>query len=217
MTGDTVVADVIQAGTMLADRIRGGDLYLGGIVDGIGKNGRLYMLDENDEVCMQFDAETRSVDRLFVGELSGNNVVTKTVRDITYYIDPENGSDDNNGTISQPFKTFEYALNQLPEIIDHNIYLQVLGQPEFHDEMEIYGILGSGSLKIDLNNSKMTGYIRIFSSTVHIEIKNGTIINTGEFSDKDGENYGVIAATGSPLVYLRNLRPLMVEEIQMQW
>lgn len=206
MTGDYVVADVIQAGTMLADRIRGGDLYLGGIVDGIGKNGRLYMLDENDEVCMQFDAETRSVDRLFVGELSGNNVVAKTVRDITYYIDPENGSDDNNGTISQPFKTFEYALNQLPEIIDHNIYLQVLGQSEFHDEMEIYGVLGSGSLKIDLNNSKMTGYIRIFSSTVHIEIKNGTIINTGEFSDKDGENYGVIVATGSPLVYLRNLK-----------
>ena len=47
-TGDGFFADYIVAGTMLADRIRGGTLLLGG--SGIAKDGDLRVMTENDEL-----------------------------------------------------------------------------------------------------------------------------------------------------------------------
>lgn len=198
ITGDMVVADLIQAGTMLADRIRGGDLYLGGIVNGIGKNGKLFMLDENDEVCMQFDAETRSIDRLFVGEISGNNVVKKSYMDTVYYIDPLNGSDENDGlTATTAFKTFDKPVSILPEHINSNVTLKVVGSPTFDEEINLYGFFGSGVLTIDLNGSTMNGYIRVANSNVQIYIQNGTINHSGLIPPKDPEAYGCIGVSNS--------------------
>ncbi len=48
-----LVADFVTTGTMLADRIRGGTLELGGT--GLGKNGVILIKDKNDNVVGQID------------------------------------------------------------------------------------------------------------------------------------------------------------------
>ena len=56
-----LVADFITAGTMLADRIRGGSLEIGGT--GLGRNGVIYVKDANGSIIAQIDINGVSISK----------------------------------------------------------------------------------------------------------------------------------------------------------
>lgn len=56
-----LVADFITAGTMLADRIRGGSLEIGGT--GLGKDGVIYVKDANGNIIAQIDINGVSISK----------------------------------------------------------------------------------------------------------------------------------------------------------
>lgn len=67
-TGKGFFADFIVAGTMLADRIRGGTLIAGG---GDGKNGVIQILDESGNIIGQWDVGGLDVKK---GKIVGTNI-----------------------------------------------------------------------------------------------------------------------------------------------
>lgn len=193
LTGDGAFADKIVAGTMLADRVRGGELYLGGVVDGIGKDGKFYLMNADDEIVCQMDAETVGFDKLFVGTLSGNNVVTKNFGTIHYYVDPANGSDNNDGLSWQTaFKSLQKAVYMIPEINEGYISIEVAPNSTLNEVIELKGKSGSGIVEIDFGGSTVNGYIRIASCIQRITIQNGTIVHTGETHPEDSGPYACV-------------------------
>lgn len=206
ITGDGAYADQIVAGTMLADRVRGGSLYLGGVVDGIGKNGRMLLLDDQNEIVCQLDAETRGFDELFVGKISGNNVVTKNFDRVEYFVDPVNGSDNNDGkSWSTAFQSLQHAISQIPEINEGYISIDVAENSTLNEVIELTGKSGSGIVQIDLGGSTLNGFIRVASCTQRIRLRNGTVIHTGETHPEDSGPYACIRALVSNWVTVENM------------
>lgn len=148
-TGEGFTADLITAGTMLADRIRGGDLYLGGVIDGIGKDGRLFLLDANDEVVAQMDAGTRGFDQLTIGRLDCPNVAQVLIEDVDYYVDVTNGNDENDGlTPATAFKTIQRALDVCPKVLYATCRINVSGSGNWEEFLYIRSYYGHGNLEI---------------------------------------------------------------------
>lgn len=190
--GDGAYADKIVAGTMLADRVRGGELYLGGVVNNIGKDGKLYLVDKDDEIVCQMDAENAGFNRLWVGTISGNNVVTKNFSNTTYYVNPTTGSDNNDGSSSSPFKSLQAAIQRIPEINEAEITINVAPNSELTEVVEIIGKSGSGIIRINFNNSVLNGYVRIGSCLQRIYLENGIISHTGEQHHEDSSPYACV-------------------------
>jgi phage minor structural protein len=205
--GKIVYADFIAAGTMLADRIRGGDLYLGGVVDGIGKDGRMYLVNSNDEIVAQLDATTKGFDELFVGKLTGNNVVTKNYDNLSIYVDPITGSDDNDGlTSSTPVASLEQAIDIIPEFNEATITINITSGSTLNEIVSITGKYGSGTIYFKFNNSTLNGYIRVGSCNQLIYIQDGTIVHTGEYHPQDGTAYACLRVYNSNWVVAQNMK-----------
>lgn len=68
-----LVADFITAGTMLADRIRGGSLEVGG--SGLGANGVIYVKDTSNNIIAQIDKNGISMTKGSINLGNGNFVV----------------------------------------------------------------------------------------------------------------------------------------------
>src|SRR5690625_435822 len=89
MTGQGINADTIIVGTMLADRIKGGTLTLGGPQNG---NGKMVVLDDDGEVIAELDAEYGGFASLLIGrlqvteKLEAPGLVEETDRNVTYYV-----------------------------------------------------------------------------------------------------------------------------------
>ncbi|SHE66047.1 phage minor structural protein, N-terminal region [Seinonella peptonophila] len=206
ITGDGAFADKIVAGTMLADRIRGGDFYLGGVVNGIGKDGKFYLVNAEDDIVCQMDAQRVGFDRLFVGTLSGNNVVTKNFENITYYVNPVTGSDNNDGLATgTAFRSLQMAIDQIPEINEGVITINIASSSTLNEVIELKGKSGSGRIVIDFGNSTLNGYIRIGSCLQRITLKNGTIIHNGEQHFEDSSVYSCVRVLVSNWVVLDNM------------
>src|SRR5690606_18501749 len=193
------------AGTMLADRVRGGELYLGGVVNNIGKDGKLYLVDKDDEIVCQMDAENAGFDRLWVGTISGNNVVTKNFSNITYYVNPTTGSDNNDGSSSSPFKSLQAAIQRLPEINEGVITINIASSSQLTEVLEITGKSGSGIIRINFNNSVLNGYVRIGSCLQRIYLQNGIVSHTGEQHFEDSSPYACVRALVSNWIVLDNM------------
>lgn len=69
-----LVADFITAGTMLADRIRGGTLEVGG--SGLGRDGRIILMDSEDNVLCVLDENGVDVRR---GTIRGTSIEGSTL------------------------------------------------------------------------------------------------------------------------------------------
>lgn len=206
ITGDGACADKIVAGTMLADRIRGGELYLGGVVGGIGKDGKMYLVNSEDEVVCQMDANNAGFDQLFVGQLSGNNVVTKNFSNINFYVNPSTGSDNNDGLGSgTSLKSLQAAIDRIPEINEGVITINIAASSTLNEVIELKGKSGSGRVVIDFFGSQLNGYIRIGSCLQRITIKDGTIIHTGEQHPEDSSVYSCVRALVSNWVVIQNM------------
>jgi len=70
----------------------------------------------------------------------------KTTENITYYVNATTGNDINNGLTSETaFKTIMSAINRLPQIINHNITIN-LANGTYNEVVNISGFYGSGKI-----------------------------------------------------------------------
>lgn len=179
--GNIVYADLIAGGTMLADRVRGGDLYLGGIVNGIGKDGRLFLLDSEDNVVAQLDAATRGFDQLTIGHLTCPNVANVLLEDVTYYVDVVDGDDENDGLTPQTaFKTIQRAIDVCPKILHAYCRIHVLdkGVADWDEFLYIYSFYGHGNLEIyfpEGGNMTLHGAVLIEDCTTRVKIYDAVV------------------------------------------
>jgi phage minor structural protein len=205
ITGDGAFADKVVAGTMLADRVRGGQLYLGGVVNGIGQDGRFYLLNDENEIVCQMDSRTQGFDELFVGHIKGNNVVTKNYTNLTYYIDPDNGSDENDGTEFAPFATLKKLTDSLPEANNAYIVVEMKEGSEFNEVVELTGKFGSGIIEFRFNGSILNGHFRIGSCNHRIQLIGGTIVHDGVQHPQDSFVAACVRCYSSNWVVLQDM------------
>ncbi|MCS1350327.1 phage tail protein [Mechercharimyces sp. CAU 1602] len=196
LTGDGIVASVIRSGTMLSDRIRGGTFYVGGTIEGVGQNGVLYLLDDKNEIVTTLSAEQQGFSKLYVGELSGENVVVKGSEDKTIYVDPSSGSNEKDGS------SWENAYQSLQQAIDENVKEVNIGRITFRiksgttvdEEIVLDNIIGPGRLDFDFqdDSTNLYGYFRVASCLNRIYIYDGTFTHSGSTHPNDGKPYSVI-------------------------
>lgn len=61
------------------------------------------------------------------GTLNTGNTGTKSTQSLSYYVDCDTGNDANPGTSGSPFATVQYAVNIIPDIVNHDMYIYVDG------------------------------------------------------------------------------------------
>lgn len=89
-------------------------------------------------------------------------------KNLTYYIDPDNGDDNNDGlSIDSPLKTIQEFADRLPFVVLHDIRLDLLAAvgttPVTYDEhVRIDSIIGSGPTDGNENLDGNLGNVRIF-------------------------------------------------------
>lgn len=181
MTGDGIIADAITTGTMLADRVRGGELYLGGVVDGIGKDGKLFLVDAENNVVAQMDASTRGFDELTIGHLTCANVAEMLIEDVDLYVDIIDGDDENDGlTPETAFKTIQRAIDVCPKMLHAYCRIHVIDKDvsEWDEFLYIYSFYGHGNLEIYFpKDGSMTlhGAVLIEDCTTRVKIFDANI------------------------------------------
>ena len=82
-----------------------------------------------------------------------------TTANATYYVNPTTGVDSANaGTVGSPFRTIQFALNQLPKKVDHEITYQ-LAIGTYLEAVSVTGFTGSGLIKIKGNPASPQDYV----------------------------------------------------------
>jgi len=99
----------------------------------------------------------------------------KTLADITYYV-ATTGLDTNDGlTVETAFKTIQYAIDNLPQAINHSIYINV-SAGTYSEDINILGFIGKGSLYIGGTTTTNVNTIAIKGCQLIITIFNFTTI-----------------------------------------
>lgn len=74
---------------------------------------------------------------------------SKTIANITFFVDASNGNDDNDGLqISSPFKTISKAISMIPQIVNHTVNINV-SSGVYNENINIMGFVGNGSISIN--------------------------------------------------------------------
>lgn len=119
----------------------------------IYQSGELDIIDDTGHKVASLSGENRGFDELWIGELSGNNVVTwLNEGGITYYVDPTNGKDANDGlTTATPLKFLQTAISKLPQVVHDEVYIRVLGTDQtWTEHITFKGFMGAGRIGIEL-------------------------------------------------------------------
>lgn len=108
---------------------------------------------------------------------------TKTRADITYYVNSATGSDSNNGlTNGTAFKTIQYAINKLPQVVNHNVNINI-AQGTYNEDVLVYGFVGKGNIGIAGGNSVSSLYkvssLTIFGCVIPVTIIGVEATKTG--------------------------------------
>ncbi|MGD6791745.1 phage tail protein [Sutcliffiella horikoshii] len=182
ITGEGIVADLIVVGTMLFDRLKGGELTLGGPDNG---NGKMVVLDANGEVIADLDAERGGFSNLYVAHLEAPNVVSYGEDNLNFYVadvavnDGENPNDSNHGTSwNAPLSTVNEALRRIPLYYNGvaNIYLRYGGT--HRGDITLRGFVGKGSIYIrgqGRTQTKVVGNISAGSNLLNLYFEQFTI------------------------------------------
>ena len=84
--------------------------------------------------------------------LANLHAAETTTETLTYYVDANNGSDDNNGlTEGTAFKTIQHAIDILPKVIFHQIIINC-AEGTYEEDLIIEEFKGNGWLAIYGNN-----------------------------------------------------------------
>lgn len=107
--------------------------------------------------------------------------VTVSLADATYYVNASSGSDSNNGTTSgTAFKTIAKAMSLLPQIINHNVTINV-ATGTYNETVKINGYNGSGIFTISgVGSTTIIQNFQVIGSGIFVTIQN---ISTSYTSD----------------------------------
>lgn len=223
ITGDGVTASLINAGELSANRIRSGNLTIGGKLGPDGKpvNGQLFMVNDNDEITVHFDGNYGGAHELNVGILHADNVLTTTTPEQEkqinkIYVNSEIGNDFfGDGSQLKPYRTMNRALQDIPK--NNNAYWEIYCKGDFLEHLEIRGYNGDGVINFimrewneedeDWDNSYFGGWIRVASCLHRIQFTGGYYFHDGtylsRFSDEWQEDgFSLIHVIRSSSVYL---------------
>ncbi len=96
-----------------------------------------------------------------------------TSSDLHIYVDSVNGSDSNNGSKDKPFKTLQIAINSVPKIISHDVFIHIL--PGTYDAFTVSGFLWAGGNLVIMGEevSEVASYTVESGSTSSSIVKSG--------------------------------------------
>jgi phage replication-related protein YjqB (UPF0714/DUF867 family) len=194
----------IETGTMSWEAGYGGNLTLGGKGN---VNGRLVVLNDNDEVIADLDAGKGGFSDLYVANLDAPNVVSYSREEINLYvsdrkleytgsIDP---SDDNEGTgWTRPLASIAEAIRRIPKYYDGTCTVNVAYNSTFYEDIQIKGFMGNGKITLSGSGIKIEGGMSIGSNLASIFVKGFT------FNGKSG-SYSIIGVYQTAYCVLQNL------------
>ena len=82
------------------------------------------LVEDSDAVAgnlAKFDSSGNPVD----SGIASNTVPIATTADLTFYVNPSTGNDNNNGSSGSPFKTIAKAVSMIPQIVNHNVTINL--------------------------------------------------------------------------------------------
>ncbi|MBN1467746.1 MAG: hypothetical protein JW924_03390 [Fusobacteriaceae bacterium] len=111
------------------------------------------VLDPESEGLM--DKDTYDVDKDAIIDKAesiddGADGIKSTTSPINYYVNCDTGNNSNPGTESEPFKNIQYAVNQVPKILNHNVNIKLQDSQNYNELVSIAGFIGGvGELTIE--------------------------------------------------------------------
>jgi len=115
----------------------------------------------------KFDSSGNPVD----SGIASNTVPKATTANLTFYVNPSTGSDENPGTSGSPFKTIAKAISLIPKIVNHNVTIN-LADGSYSEGITLTGYMGGGIITIAGNaanpeNVVLSGLVRIEHSAIY--------------------------------------------------
>jgi len=84
--------------------------------------------------------------------LRGDTVPKSTTANLTFYVNPSTGNDNNNGSSGSPFKTIAKAISLIPQIVNHAVEIN-LADGNYSEGITLSGYVGIGSIVVTGNTS----------------------------------------------------------------
>lgn len=176
-----------------------------GVVGGLGSQltlgesnnrlGTMQALNSEGDALFVIDKDQITMSKAVIGEVISPSVVNvSTDENVSYWVDPINGNDENDGASNTPLKTVKEAISRIPRVFDGTIEINILN--ELNEDIDIMGFLGSGTLTIDFIGNPYTGTIKIRSVKARVNITDGTL------NYRSGETNAVIQAFQSDYVFV---------------
>lgn len=178
------------------------DILLG--IYELGKNRALILYGEESEIIATISKDKSHFNKLEVGELYCNNVITKQ-KGINLYVDGISGSDNNNGlSEGTAFKTITKAINSLNKylITDVNIYVT---ETTYTEELLFEGFCGLGALTLNLKTATINGDILINSCATTVRVV-GTSTSAPATLNHTSDNISACRVHTSPYAYIQYLK-----------
>ena len=144
------------------------------------------------------ELESGQVKRLDDGtnEIEVNEILKATTSAITYWIDCDNGDDENEGTEAFPFATIQHAIDLIPKIVKHPVTIFLKDSLNYNEQLRIYKfviidsfeIVGSGENPDNvlisgdptkahtINISQCVGMITLLGLSIKAHKSNGSCI-----------------------------------------
>jgi len=104
--------------------------------------------------------------------------VLQQTSDIEYYVDCDNGSDLNDGTLAKPFKNVQHAVDQLPKFLNssYDVNISLLDSTHYSESLNISNFIG-GSIDIYSENADATLVVFTTTATAGVGINScGTVV-----------------------------------------
>jgi hypothetical protein len=97
-----------------------------------------------------------------------------TTADLTFYVNPSTGDDNNNGSSGSPFKTIAKAISLIPRIVNHNVTIN-LADGNYSEGITLTGYMGGGEIYILGNidhpeNVVISGQVYILNNAVQVVV-----------------------------------------------
>lgn len=214
ITGDGIIASAIKVGTMVANRVKGGSLTLGGKLDdgGLPVHGHLWIYNADDELVMDFDGAYGGIHRLKVGELHADNVIESStpsqekglnhiyVREAFWEEEGKLVTGDDvkgDGSKGKPFRTIERAFQAIPK--DNNADWVIhagASETSFKEHLIIGGYRGDGIIRLYMEAdargyaTEFYGWVRMSSCKQKFEFYGGYWLHDGTGSLRNDDDGG---------------------------
>lgn len=145
-----------------------GHVKLGGADD---LSGALEVYNAQGDLIVDINAARGGIERLHVGHISGDNVVTKNdgESDYTIYVNGLTGDDDGAGTQASPYSTINRAIRDLPILNNITVTIDV-ANATYDENIAIQGYIGGGRYIFNFNNATLRGHMFIYACICRVDI-----------------------------------------------